>query len=77
MTTAKLTTLASFNGTDGKFPNGVIADAQGNLFGTTFEGGAHGGGEVFEIAKTSDGYASTPTVLASFDGDDGPTQTPG
>ena len=41
-------------------------DAKGNLFGTTFSGGAHGGGTVFEIAKTAEGYASTPTVLYSF-----------
>jgi hypothetical protein len=36
------------------------------LFGTTGDGGAHGGGTVFEVAKTAGGYASTPTVLVSF-----------
>ena len=31
----KLTTLHSFNGTDGAFPNGLIQAANGNLYGTT------------------------------------------
>ena len=65
------TLLASFDGTDGNRPDaGLIADA-GDLFGTTIAGGAYGDGAVFEIAKTSDGYASTATALASFDGTDG------
>jgi uncharacterized repeat protein (TIGR03803 family) len=48
---------------------GLIADANGNLFGTTRGGGANGFGNVFEIAKdpsTPTGYASTPTTLVSF-----------
>ena len=66
------TTLASFNGTDGEGPfGGLIADANGNLFGVTAHGGANGLGTVFEIAKTSSGYASTPTTLVSFNGTDG------
>ncbi len=66
------TVLASFNGADGSIPfSALIADAAGDLFGTTYYGGAYGDGEVFEIAKTSDGYASKPTVLASFNGADG------
>jgi uncharacterized repeat protein (TIGR03803 family) len=53
--------------TDGQQPAaGPIADATGNLFGTTFGGGAHGEGTVFELAKTASGYASTPTILYSF-----------
>jgi uncharacterized repeat protein (TIGR03803 family) len=60
------TTLVSFNLTDGASPAGLIADAIGNLFGTTSEGGAYGGGTVFKIAKTADGYASTPTFLVNF-----------
>jgi uncharacterized repeat protein (TIGR03803 family) len=64
------TTLVSFNGADGERPGvggaGVIIDANGNLFGTTIFGGAHGDGTVFKIAKTADGYASTPTTLVSF-----------
>jgi uncharacterized repeat protein (TIGR03803 family) len=64
------TTLVSFNGTNGAYPYyaTVIADANGNLFGTTLEGGAYGDGTVFEIAKTAGGYASAPTTLVSFNG---------
>ena len=73
------TTLASFNGTNGAAPyGGLIAGSQGNLFGTTFYGGAstaYGGasgqGTVFEIAKTASGYASAPTTLARFNGTNG------
>ncbi|HKD59825.1 MAG TPA: choice-of-anchor tandem repeat GloVer-containing protein [Terracidiphilus sp.] len=64
-------TLVDFNGSNGSYPTaGLIADANGNLFGTTSQGGA-GYGTVFEIAKTSSGYASTPTTLVSFIGSDG------
>jgi uncharacterized repeat protein (TIGR03803 family) len=68
---ATLTTLYSFcaqtNCTDGAEPfAGLIADAAGNLFGTTQAGGANDGGTVFELAKTASGYASAATVLYSF-----------
>ena len=70
--TATLTTLVSFNGTDGSGPEaGLIADANGDLFGTTSGGGASQEGTVFEITDTATGYATTPTTLASFDGTDG------
>ena len=65
------TTLASFNGADGSFPIGLLADADGDLFSTTVIGGANNDGTVFEIAKTVGGYASTPTTLVSFNGADG------
>ena len=62
------TTLASFDGANGLGrEGGLIADSNGDLFGTTFQGGANGdNGTVFEIAKTDGGYASTPTTLVSF-----------
>jgi hypothetical protein len=64
------TTLVSFCGlancSDGANPNSLTADANGNLFGTTVHGGA-GVGTVFEIAKTANGYASTATILSSFE----------
>lgn len=64
--------LASFSGSDGANPQGnLIADAAGNLFGTTYSGGASGDGTVFEIARTATGYAATPLVLTSFSGTDG------
>ena len=43
-----------------------MADAAGDLFGTTTGGGAAGGGTAFEIKKTAAGYAGTPTILVSF-----------
>jgi uncharacterized repeat protein (TIGR03803 family) len=62
-------TLASFNGTNGGSPDsGLIADAAGDLFGTTQYGGANLVGNVFEIAKTGGSYATTPTTLFSFNG---------
>jgi len=66
-----LTTLVSFcssaNCVDGSNPAGkLVADENGNLFGTTASGGTNGFGTVFEIAKTAAGYASTPTTLVGF-----------
>ena len=69
---ANVTPLVSFNGTTGVVPEaGLIADAKGNLFGTTTAGGANNGGTAFEIAKTATGYATTPTVLVNFDSTSG------
>jgi hypothetical protein len=70
--TATLTTLATFDGPNGEQPSSDLsADANGDLFGTTAEGVANGGGTVFEIVKSASRYASTPTTLASFDYIDG------
>lgn len=66
-----ITTLASFNGTDGAAPNGLVADSSGNLYGTTRGGGSDNAGVVFEVVAGSG--AITP--LASVDGTDG--MTPG
>jgi len=66
--TGKETVLYSFtgNGNDGARPyGGVIRDAAGNLYGTTFRGGASGLGTVFKVAKRKE------TVLHSFTGADG------
>jgi uncharacterized repeat protein (TIGR03803 family) len=49
----------------------LVVDSSGNFFGTTSQGGAGGNGNVFEIAKTAAGYASAPTILASFHYTDG------
>jgi hypothetical protein len=65
---ATLKTLVSFNGTNGKNPMaGLVGDAIGNLFGTTFGtiGSVMNGdpaGTVFEVAKTFMGYATTPPL---------------
>ncbi len=67
------TTLASFNGTDGRAPKAsLVANAAGNLYGTTTQGGLYNDGTIFEIVKNADGsFAATPTVLHSFNGADG------
>ena len=58
-----ITTLASFNNTNGAYPRaGLIEDSNGNLFGTTVEGGADGDGTVYEVAAGS----NTITPIASF-----------
>ena len=57
------TVLVSFNGTDGEKPvAGLIADAAGNLFGTTEFGGASSLGTVFEIGGSGfvPPFAGTP-----------------
>ncbi len=65
-------TLVNFSGADGASPNApLIADAAGNLLGTTLSGGVEGDGTVFEVAKTATGYASTPITVASFNNSDG------
>ena len=56
-----LNTLVTFDISNNKPSGGLIADANGNLFGTTFNDGVYSDGTVFEIAKTASGYASTPS----------------
>jgi uncharacterized repeat protein (TIGR03803 family) len=69
------TTLVTFNGTNGQNPQEVIIDANGDLFGTTFKGGANGDGTVFEVqnvgTRAAPVYASTPITLVSFNGTNG------
>lgn len=63
-----ITTLATFNGTDGQSPQGtLVIDASGNLFGTTRTGGAFGDGTVFELSAGS----GSIITLASFNGANG------
>ena len=58
--------IYSFTGPDGLGPvGGVILDSNGNLFGTTAEGGLYGDGTVFELTyNINSGW--TETVLYSF-----------
>ncbi|MFZ1011237.1 MAG: choice-of-anchor tandem repeat GloVer-containing protein, partial [Candidatus Sulfotelmatobacter sp.] len=63
----KLTTLHSFDGTDGDNSlAGLVQASNGNFYGTTSAGGAYGSGTVFEITP-----AGKLTTLHSFDGTDG------
>src|SRR5271157_42903 len=62
----KETVLYSLTGTggDGLDPQGdLVQDAQGNLLGTTWGGGAYGAGTVFKVDTTGN-----ETVLYSFNG---------
>ena len=71
-------TLFRFTGPDGAKPQGIVADAHGDLFGSTLNGGANGDGTVFELVRGSSG-GFTEKVLHSFTGGtDGvqPTGTP-
>ena len=71
------TDLASFDsGTGYNLRSGLLANAAGDLFGTTQTGGANGDGTVFEIVNTGTAYASAPTVLASFNGTTGAALMP-
>jgi uncharacterized repeat protein (TIGR03803 family) len=62
--------LHSFNGSDGEGPTGLIFDAAGNLYGTTYYGGAHGRGTAFKLTPKADG-SWTESVLHSFNTSDG------
>ena len=63
-------------GTDGGFPNSLVVDGAGNLYGTTFSGGitnspCGGCGTVFELSPSPSG-SWQKTILYSFnDGLDG------
>ncbi len=50
-------------GSDGAYPIAWIADEAGNLYGTTYLGGAFGSGTVFKV-----GQDGKETVLHSFCG---------
>jgi uncharacterized repeat protein (TIGR03803 family) len=67
---ATLTTLAVFVGTQGFSPfGGLVRDANGNLYGTTYGGGILNNGVIFQAAPPStSGGPWTTTVLYSFTG---------
>ncbi len=69
------TVLHSFGlGTDGTAPQGGLAfDSEGNIYGTTFDGGQNGLGVVYEVSPPAQsGEEWTESVLHSFgSGDDG------
>ena len=46
--------LVNFGSTNGAYPqSGLIQASDGNLYGTTELGGAHGGGEVYQLTSTA------------------------
>jgi len=62
--------LHEFNGTDGDLPDSsLILDAAGNLYGTTFAGGATNYGLVFELTLSNGKW--TQKVLHEFNGKGG------
>jgi len=64
---ASLSTLVSFNGSDGYEPDGtLISDSAGNLYGTTVSGG-QGYGTIYRFNP----HNTTLTTLASFSKDNG------
>ena len=64
--TKVLDTAVSFNGTNGELPQTApIQASDGNLYGTTYYGGAYNYGVLYEISKTG-----VYTVLVSFGGAD-------
>ena len=64
MLSAAVTTLASFNGTDGNGPVGGLTLSGGKLYGETENGGPNYIGTVFSIPVAG----GTPTDVASFGG---------
>jgi hypothetical protein len=78
LTTGKFTSLYSFKGgADGAIPfDGVVADANGDLFGTTYGGGGTpcnngafpGCGTVYELASIGHGARYQESVLYAFKG---------
>ena len=58
------------NCVDGLYPkDGLVADAAGNLYGTTYGGGANQDGTVYKLSQKNGKWSET--VLHSFDGTDG------
>jgi len=61
----QFSTLVNFTGPNGGDPQGnLVVDRDGNIFGTTYYGGTHDDGTIFELPKGS----SQVVTLASFNG---------
>jgi uncharacterized repeat protein (TIGR03803 family) len=63
--------LYVFDHPDGSPQAGLIFDAEGNLYGTTYYGGADDVGSVFELLPRQDGGGWEEKALYSFNGPDG------
>jgi uncharacterized repeat protein (TIGR03803 family) len=64
--------LHTFKVGDGAIAESLVADPQGNLYGTTFTGGASGNGTIFKIDSQGQ-----KTILHTFDGKDGANPSAG
>jgi uncharacterized repeat protein (TIGR03803 family) len=73
----KLTTLYAFKGQpDGGSPyGGLVADSAGDLYGTTYYGGASGMGSVFELARGAHGRYRERVLYSFQGGSDGSSPT--
>jgi uncharacterized repeat protein (TIGR03803 family) len=73
----KFTTLYEFKGMpDAGSPyGGLIADASGNLYGTTYYGGANGLGSVFELSPSGHGKYRERVLYSFKGGSDGSLTT--
>ncbi len=70
----ELTSLITFGGGSGtgSLPKaGLVLGSDGNFYGTTYDGGIHGNGAVFQITP-----GGTETVIYSFDGSAGDGRNP-
>src|SRR5258708_3650704 len=67
------TTIHNFTGgSDGALPQaGVIFDGQGNLYGTTYQGGAYNAGTVFRLSPQSDSTWTETELFEFTNGIDG------
>ena len=68
-----LTVLHTFTGgADGYEPYaGVTLDQQGRIYGTTIQGGTHGDGVVFRLAREGQGWALSPIYSFGSQKNDG------
>jgi hypothetical protein len=75
---ATFTSLYQFSGTDGSQPSGtLIADGNGNLFGTTQSGGAFNAGAVYELVNDGNGSYTEKTLYSFTGASDGDTPVAG
>ncbi len=62
------TVIHTFHSADGSWPEAPLAvDSHGNLYGTAYQGGAYGHGDVFELSPQAGG-GWTYSILYSFTG---------